>query len=110
MVNGSTVIHPGSTAKYYSPPFPRRGEAATFNVDALLVAGTPTLVIDVEHRNLADTSWVVAGTFPNITAAGVETVDVSGLKELVRLSYRFSAGVLGNFVHLTVQTPAWRLY
>ena len=33
MIVGSPIIHPGSATKYFSPAFPRGGQAATFSVD-----------------------------------------------------------------------------
>ena len=111
MIIGTTLIYPGTTTdKYYSPAFPRGGEAATFTVEATFVNGTPTLVVAVEHRNEDEAAWAGAGTFANITAAGVENKDVTGLKELIRLSYSFSSGSSGDLVHVVVPAPAWRPY
>jgi len=36
--------------------------------------------------------------------------DLTGIKEEVRLSFTFSTGVAGDFVHLVLAAPAWRPY
>lgn len=111
MIIGTTLNYPGGTSiRYYSPQFPRGGMAAVFSIETEFVVGSPTLQVDVEHRNEDDTSWTVAGSFSGITAAGVSTADVTSLKEMIRLSYRFTAGVAAELVHVIVPAPAWRPY
>jgi hypothetical protein len=111
MIVGSQIEHDGTgTTAYYSPSFPRGGEAAVFSVDVTHKMGSPTLVVTVEHKNLEDTSWTTADTFSNITATGVATKDISGLKEEVRFAFTFSAGSAGNFFHVIIPAPAWRPY
>ena len=111
MIVGSTILHDGTgTTAFYTPSFPRGGEAAVFSVDATHVNGSPTLVVTVEHKNVEDTSWTTAGTFSNITAAGVSTKDISSLKEEIRIAFTFSTGVAGDFVHVLIPAPAWRPY
>ena len=108
MVIGTTLMY--SATAYYSPSFPRGGEAATFAVDVTHFDGGPTLVVSVEHKNVEDTSWTTAGTFTNITATGLATKDVGTLKEELRLKYLFSAGAVGNLAHIVVPAPQWRPY
>ena len=108
MVVGITLMY--STTPYYSPAFPRGGEAATFAVDVTHKEGSPTFVVAVEHKNAEDTSWTTAGTFTAITATGLATKDVTGLKEELRLQYLFTGGSAGDFVHLVVPAPQWRPY
>jgi hypothetical protein len=104
---GDTLIHDGSgTTPYYSPPFGRGGDAAVFTIEVAQMNGTPTLVFAVEHKNAEDTSWSSAGS-TSATATGVHTLEVSGLKEELRLKFTFSAGVAGDFVHLLVPAPMW---
>ena len=62
--------------------------------------------MDIEHKNVEDTSWSNAGTV-STSSTGVVTVEVSGLKEELRLKFSFSAGTLGNFVHILVPAPMW---
>jgi hypothetical protein len=98
------------TDAYLSPEFPRGGLAAVFTVETTHLKGNPTLVVKVEHRNEDETSWATAGTFSNITTKTVTTLDVSTIKEIVRLSFEYSAGVAGDFFHVIVPAPAWRPY
>lgn len=111
MIIGTTIIHDGTgTTPYYSPAFPRGGDAALFSIDVTHEGGSPTMVVKVEHKNAVDAAFELAGTFSGITSTGVVSLDVTGLKELVRLSYEFSAGDAGDFFHVVVPAPAWRLY
>ena len=47
----------------YSPSFPRGGEAALFSVEVLALLGSPSIAIDVQHKNYDDTAWTSAGSF-----------------------------------------------
>lgn len=113
MLVGTTIIHSDTgTDSYYTPSFPRGGLSANFSLDVthIAAAASLTLVVAVEHKNEDETSWAVAGTFSNITAKGVATKDITGLKEEVRMSFTYSAGAEGDFVHLVLTQPAWRPY
>jgi hypothetical protein len=74
------------------------------------LTGSPTLEVEIEHKNTEDTTWTTAGTFTAITGVGVQAQDVTGLKEQIRLKFYYSAGSAGDFVHLVVAAPAWRPY
>ena len=108
MVVGTTLMY--STTPYYSPTFPRGGEAATFAVDVTHLDAGVTFDVTVEHKNAEDTSWTSAGAFTGIAAVGLGTKDVSSLKEELRLKYSFSAGSSGDMVHIVVPAPQWRPY
>lgn len=110
MIVGTTINHPGDTTPYYSPSFPRGGEAANFSLDVTHLVGTLTFDVDVEHKNMEDTTWSSAGTFTGITATGVSVKDITGLKEEIRIKSSFSTGSAGDFVHVVVAEPAWRPY
>jgi len=72
--------------------------------------GAPERVI-VEHRNNEDTTWSTAGTFTAITAVGAASLDVTGLKEVVRLAFGFvTTTTTTDAAHLLVQAPSWRPY
>ena len=109
MIVGTQITHDGTgTTRYYSPAFPRGGEAALFSLDATHKYGASVAMdVAVEHKNSDETSWGVADTFSTISAVGVPTKDISGLKEQIRFSFTFSAGSAGNFFHV-VAPPAWR--
>jgi hypothetical protein len=107
MVIGQTILYIAS-GYYYSPTFARGGPSALFAADVYLVAGGPTLVVEVEHKNQSDTTWSTAGTFGSITAAGIATVSIGALKEVLRFRYSFSGGTAGDFFHLSMLAPAWQ--
>ena len=111
MITGTLVLHDGTgTTPYYTPAFPSGGDAAVFSIDATNKGGSPTMAVKVEHWNDVASAWEVAGTFSNITATGVSTLNVSGLKENIRLAFTFSAGSAGDFFHVVIAEPAWRPY
>lgn len=103
---GDTLVVDGALTPYYSPPFGRGGESAVFSVEMTVRHGACTLVMDVEHRNVEDSSWSSVGTV-SVSALGAVTLDLSGLKEELRLKFTFSAGALGNFVQILVPAPMW---
>ena len=71
-------------------------------------AGAGALVVTVEHKDLADTSWATADTFANITGTGLETLTVTDLKEEIRLKFSFDAnGASFDLSHLVVAAPTW---
>lgn len=108
---GDTIVHDGvGTNAYYTPPFGRGGEAAVFTVEVTHRRGSTTLVVKVEHKNPEESAWTVAGTFSNITATGVFTKEIQGLKEELRFSFVFSAGSQGNYVHFLLPAPMWLPY
>lgn len=109
MLIGTTILKMGA-ATLNSPSFPRGGLSAALTVLAQGIIESPTLVITVEHRNEDETSWATAGTFANITAVGSSNLSVTTLKEIIRLTYSFSAGSDGDGFHIVVNTPAWRPY
>ena len=95
-----------STTPVYSPPVPRGGDAGLFAIDALQVStGSPSLAVDVEHKNYSDTSWTTAGAFAAITATGVTSKHISGLKEQVRLKFTMSGS--GDWERIFVLEPSW---
>jgi hypothetical protein len=104
---GDILVHDGAgTAGYYSPPFGRGGESAVFSIEVTHRNGTPTLVFAVEHKNREDSSWSSAGS-TSVSSTGVATLDISGLKEELRLKFTFSAGFVGDFVNVLVPAPMW---
>jgi hypothetical protein len=109
MINGTPIIVMGGSA-FYSPSFPRGGEAALFSLEVTHKMGTsPSLAVSVEHKNEDETSWAAAGAFSAITATGVATKDISSLKEEVRFNFT-PTGTDGDAFHVIVAAPAWRPY
>ncbi len=106
MVIGITLFLLANGA-YHSPAFPRGGPGAVFSAEVYQMTAVG-LTIVVEHKNVEDTSWANAGSFAVWSAAGVKTLDVSGLKELVRFAYAVSGNNGYEGVHFGVFAPAWK--
>lgn len=109
MVVGTTLLVLDGSA-YYSPSFPRGGLAATFAVDVSHFHGISEFNITVEHRDESDTSFTTAGTFTAITGAGKSPLDVTSIKQIVRIKYGFTGGNPEDGVHFIMQAPSWRPY
>ena len=76
-----------------------------------MLAGTsPTLECDVEHKNAEDTAFTTAGSFTSMTTAAVHKLDVSTLKEQIRLVFTVGGAVGTNMVYANVLAPIWRPY
>jgi hypothetical protein len=110
MIVGTTLFKLDGNP-YYTPSFGRGGLAATFSIEVRNVNATPDVTVTVEHRNEDDTSWTTAGTFSTITAAGTTTLDVTSIKEIVRLKFVFDGGDASDAgIHFFIPAPAWRPY
>jgi len=107
MVIGITLLK--NATPYYSPTFARGGLAAVFSCEAL--QGTQfTLDIDVEHKNMDDTGFTLLGSFTQLNAAGVGSLNESGIKEQVRFKYTVGGAQAYSYVHFNMLAPAWRPY
>jgi hypothetical protein len=109
MITGFYLFVMGGNA-FYSPSFEREGEAALFSVEVYVFLGSPTVAIDVEHKNYDDTTWASAGSFSSITTVGVHTKDLSGLKEELRVKYTPTSATNGDGCNMYMPAPAWRPY
>lgn len=98
----------------HSPEFPRGGLAATFAVEVqqIVLGGAGQFDIIVEHRNSDETTFGAAGNFAPIGAVGAESVDITGLKQILRFTYAFTGGspAADDAVNLLMQAPSWRPY
>lgn len=109
MIMQTYIIHDGTgTDLYTSPPVARGGLAALFSINVTHKSGSPTMLASVEHKNADEVSWASAASFASITATGMATKDISGLKEQVRFSFGFTAGSAGDFFAIEVLAPVWR--
>lgn len=105
---GFTVLRDQTgAAVYYTPPIVREALEATFTLNATHFTGSGAVVVTVEHKDFADTSWATADTFSNITATGVKTLTFSPLKEEIRFKFGFSGGGPDEFAHIVVAEPTW---
>ena len=110
MIVGTTIFKMDGNA-YYSPEFGRGGLAATFAMDVTHLVGNPTVTVTVQGRNDDETSWTNLGTFTSITTTGAKSVDVSDIRENVRLKFEFDAGDDStDGMHFLVMAPSWRPY
>jgi len=105
MIIGTTLLMLDGNP-YYSPAFPKGGDAATFAVQVSHISAT-SLTVTVQHRTSEETTWSDAGTFTGLTAVGIGTKDISALKELVRFKF-VVAGASDTGVHVFVSPPSWR--
>jgi hypothetical protein len=104
-------MHTTTPATYYSPTFERGGLSATFAIDVFKLFGTSvTLECLVEHKNHEDTSYTTAGTFSSMNSETLWKLDVSGLKEQIRLVITVGGTVATNTVFANVLPPMWRPY
>ena len=81
-----------------------------FSCDVLQVGTAGTLDIDVEHKNPDEVNFMLLGSFTQLTAAGVGTKDLTGIKEQVRFKYTVGGTQAYSFVHFNMLAPAWRPY
>ena len=88
----------------YSPWMPRGGDNAIFHVE--YIDGGATLDIGIVDKNSDTTgNGTEVATFTQLTAAGIGSKPVSGLKELVR--FKFTAGGASGTVLLRTLTTVW---
>ena len=106
MIIGQTIFK--SATSYYSPWFPRQGDAATFAAQSVAISATGTLKVVIETKNLedVDTAAVALGTI-TLSTTTPGTVRVSGLKELVRFRYDMTGSASTDWSHFRVLPPAW---
>lgn len=104
-------MHTTTPAIYYTPTFERGGLAATFAIDVFKLFGTSvSLECLFEHKNADETSFTTAGTFSTMTAEGVAKLDVSSLKQQIRLVITVGGSVATNTVYANFLAPMWRPY
>jgi hypothetical protein len=95
----------------YSPTFGRGGNAAVFTCEVLDISGSsPTLDIDVEHKNVEDTAWTSLVAFSQITSVGLKTAEDTGVKEQLRFKYPVGGTPATNAVYFNMLAPVWRPY
>ena len=110
MIVGTQITVMGGAVPFYSPTFPRGGGAALFSLDVThKIGSSPSLAVDIEHKNRDETTWASAVSFTAITATGVATRDAGGLKEELRFNF-LPTGTDGDAFRVIVARPAWRPY
>lgn len=92
---------------YEGIAFPRGTLNGVFAVQVDNVTAGASLNIDVETRNRSDTGWTLAGSFAPIGASGVFSLQVNGLREIVRLKYTVGGPATSSGMHVFMLTPQW---
>ncbi|MBI3848213.1 MAG: hypothetical protein HY292_26560 [Planctomycetes bacterium] len=96
-----------SSDAVYTPPVSRQSNTCAFAVEVTQISGTsPSLAIDIEHKNLVDSSWSTAASFTALTAAGAGAKVATGLKEQVRLKLTMSG--TNGWARAFVYSPQWQ--
>jgi hypothetical protein len=127
MIIGQTLSSQSTSGTtYYSPWFPRGGNAAVFSCEVIASADTAndidTFTIQVETKNQEDSdkdavdvgsaATITLGTDENITSfergASLSDGAAQGMKELVRFKYTVTARTSGRaWVHSRMLNPSW---
>jgi hypothetical protein len=110
MFLGDYLVRGHAVETRYTAPFARRGLAALFTAEVTQAVGSPTLSLQIEHKNDNGT-WANAGSFSDITTTGVYTKDITGIKQQVRIAAAMTAGPKGDFFVLVFRLAgiSWRL-
>src|SRR5262245_1375359 len=110
MLTGFYVLL-GSGGSKFTATFPRGGLAATFQIQVLDLVGSPTtLGATIDHKNVEDTSFSIAGSFPTINSISVATLSVSAIKEQVRYAFALVASNSWEGFYILLPDPSWRPY
>ena len=108
---GSLVISPGSQSPVYSNAIPRGGEAAVFSAEVLELDAAGDIEILLQHKNKTDASFTTLQTMGSIGSTGIQTVNVTGIKQVVRVAAQFAAGSSSaEFFRLGNINWAWFTY
>ena len=107
-IYGQQVVNPNSTNSVYTLPSPRGGAAATFVVDVIELNSATNLNITIEHQNRGDTTWAGAASFTPITASGVYTLDVTGIKEKYRWALALGPNPVAGDSYRVQKAVSWR--
>jgi hypothetical protein len=93
------------------PPFRRGGRSAVLSIDVMHVpaCGAP-LRIDIQHKNLEDTTWTSLAPFASIMSTGARSHSIAGCKEVLRLRLATSGSGTqdGDAYVLKFLPPTWR--
>jgi hypothetical protein len=106
VILGDTILKMNGDP-YVEAPMTRQTLQAMFTVQVTAVVGGATLTVEVEHRNAEDVGWAVAALFPPIGASGVFSLQVGGLKELVRFKHTVAGPDSYSGMRVFTPAPQW---
>ena len=109
---GAVILSQGSGSAVYTKPIPRGGEAAVVSINvSQFASGGAGAEVEVQSKNSNETSWTTADTITSITSTDVYSIEVSGLKQFVRLWLKWEAGsVQGDFMLVNGINFSWLPY
>ena len=110
VVIGTTLSHQ-SSGTYYSPWFPRQGNAATFSLELIAQSSASigiTVTVETKNQDEKDSSAdPVTGTLQT-DDIGVVSLRFEGFLELVRFKYVVKGGAtLEDWGHFQMLNPSW---
>lgn len=114
MLIGQSVLAPdGVAAVYYSPWFPRQGNAFTAVIEFLRRSGDLTMTCQVQTKNNEERDVDAdplgsAFTVTTSTPATVTKADRSGARELVRYEFSITGNSGVRWVHFRSNPPIWQ--
>ncbi len=99
----------GNGAARYSPTFSRGGLGANFSCEVFDNDPGVTMTITIEHKNSEDVAFLPLGTIASM-GLGVNSTNLTGIKEEVRLAFVVNGAVPNDTVYANVLAPQWRPY
>lgn len=91
------------------PTFPRGGLGAQFACEVFDNDPGVTMSIAIQHKNHDDVVFTTLGTIATM-AVGVNSVNLTGIKEEVRFAFTVNGANPDDTVYANVLAPAWRPY
>jgi hypothetical protein len=110
MLVGQYFMRFGAAVYQYSPTFPRGGLSAVFAVEVFALMTGASLDVAVQYKTIDETSWTTFGSVISASAMGVHTLEVTGLREEVRLRFSVGGSNPTDTVYANVLAPQWRPY
>jgi hypothetical protein len=112
MLIGQSVLAPTGGAIYYSPWFPRQGNAFRVVIEVLRASSEANValscVVQTKNNENADSSASTLTTFsPTITANTVSSASVEGCLELVRYQFTVTGTTSTRWLHFRSDPPIW---
>ena len=96
---GTIILSPGSGSSVYTKPMPRRGESAVVSLNvSQFSSGGAVFEVEVQTKNSDEAGWSAVGSISSISDTGLYSVEVSSLKQFLRLWLKFGVGTAaGDF-------------